>query len=313
MAVAPRSPIDPHAPLRRSRAVAWSAATLMVSLVVVEAGALAWLSLRRSVTMSVSLIDPRSGRVEAARPAQPEDFSDSFNVVQSCLVQYVLSRETFDATDLTYQYRRTRKWSTGKALQDYERLMTRRTAESPLNVYAPGTVLGVSVLDVSQIKPGVALVRFETRVRKDGNAPSVATAWITAVNYTFSTPSATDVSGVDDPTGFLVTRYQRDRESDLQTPSAKLVIDTPALRPSITAVGPPGGGQGVSSSSTSTDGALSAVSPPSSPAEPSAQLQPTNQGDPALPESDRKELAPPAPLPLASPQGGRYPLLTPPS
>ena len=314
MKLAPRSPIDTHAPLRRSRAFACSVATIMVSFAVVEAGALAWFSARKSLTISVSMLETGSGRVEAAQPARPEEFAASFSVVQSCLIQYVLSRETFDATDLNRAYKKTRRWSAGIALHDYDRLMKRTTPESPLNIYTPDAIVAVSIRDVSQLAPGVAVVRFETQVRNGANALGARTAWISAINYTFSKTPPVSSSDADDPTGFVVTRYQRDREANLGVQPAKAFLVTPPLRSTLTAIEPLYAGQTPPSSNlANADGVPTANLPTNPTAEAQPALSATSEGSTTQTPTPRKELAPPAPLPLAPPQGLNYPLVAPPS
>ena len=314
MGLAPRSPIDPHAPLRRSRAFAWSVATIMVSLAVVEAGALVWFSAHKSLTLSVSLLETGSGRVQAAQPARPEQFAASSDVVQSCLIQYVLSRETFDATDLSHEYKKTRRWSTGRALQDYDRLMKRTTPESPLNIYAPSATLAVAVRDVSQLAPGIAIVRFETQIRNGANAFGARTAWISAINYTFSKARPDNLYDADDPTGFVVTRYQRDREANLGTQPEKALLVTPSLRSTLTALGPLYVSQTPPSSNlVNADGVSSASSPGDPTAEAPRALPATSEESATQTPTPRKELAPPTPLPLAPPQGPSYPLVATPS
>lgn len=168
--------------------------------------------------------------------AREKDFTSSFNIIQSCLVQYVLSRETFDATDLGFEYRKTRAWSAGSALEGYEHLMKRGTPESPLNLYAPDATLSVSIVDVRQLSEGIALVRFQTHLQYGSGTLGRVISWVAAINYSFASRKSTRTYDLTNPTGFVVTRYERDRGVSLAESPQKTAIVTPPLRTSITPV-----------------------------------------------------------------------------
>ena len=134
-------------------------------------------------------------------------------VTQSFLVQYVLARETFDATDLRESYRKVLLWSAGDARAQYLHLMQKTTPDSPLNLYTPTTVVGVTVESVSLLSPTTALVRFETTRREAGSSPAPPQPWAAVIAFRYSNAPMSMADRFVNPLGFQVTRYRRDAEA----------------------------------------------------------------------------------------------------
>ncbi len=216
---------DVHGALRASRRIAWTIATVAAVVAGLEAFALAALAPLKTVVPYTITVDRQTGYVQLAEGLKPGGaLTQDQAVTQSFLVQYVLARETFDATDLTGAYRKVLLWSAGDARAQYSQLMRKTTPDSPLNLYSPTTVVSVTVKSVSLLSPTTALVRFDTTRREAGSstaAPAQAWAAVLAFRYTNAPMQMGD--RFTNPLGFQVTRYRRDAETPVTaTPAASL-------------------------------------------------------------------------------------------
>ena len=206
---------DVHGSLRASRRLAWIVAGTACVAALVEALALAALAPLKTVVPYTISVDRQTGYVETVRPLAPGALTQDMAVTQSYLVQYVLARETFDATDLRDAYRKAVLLSAGDARADYQRLMKKTTPESPLNLYAPTTVVSTTIKSVSLLSPSTALVRFDTVRREGGAPPSPPQPWVAAIAFRFSAAGASNGDRFINPLGFEVTRYRRDAETPM--------------------------------------------------------------------------------------------------
>ena len=214
---------DVHGALRASRRIAWTIATVAVVVAGLEAFALAALAPLKTVVPYTITVDRQTGYVQLAEGLKPGGaLTQDQAVTQSFLVQYVLARETFDATDLTGAYRKVLLWSAGDARAQYLRLMQKTTPDSPLNLYSATTVVSVTVKSVSLLSPTTALVRFDTTRREGGSsttAPAQPWAAVLAFRYTNAPMQMGD--RFTNPLGFQVTRYRRDAQTPVAaTPAA---------------------------------------------------------------------------------------------
>ncbi len=218
---------DVHGSLRASRRVAWIVAGVAVAAAGLEAFALAALAPLKTVTPYVITVDRQTGYVQLAAGLKSNGaLTQDQAVTQSFLVQYVLARETFDATDLRDDYRKVMLWSAGDARAQYLRMMQKTTPDSPLNLYSPTTTLSVTIESVSLLSPTTALVRFETTRHEAGSStigPAQPYAAVLAFRYSNAPMSMAD--RFVNPLGFQVTRYRRDSE----TPAAATPMAPPPV------------------------------------------------------------------------------------
>lgn len=212
---------DIQGALRASRRLAWRVAAVAVGVAVLEAIALAALAPLKQVVPYVVSVDKQTGYVEAVRPLQPGALTQDSAVTQSFLVQYVLARETFDATDLRENYQKVLLWSAGDARAQYQQLMERSNPISPLNLYAPSTIVSVTIKSVSLLSPTTALVRFEVARHDTGASTSDQRAYAAAISFRFTGAPMRMEDRFINPLGFAVTRYRRDEESS--TPVAPAI------------------------------------------------------------------------------------------
>jgi type IV secretion system protein VirB8 len=233
---------DVHGALRASRRVAWIVAGAAMIVAVLEALALAAMAPLKTVVPYTITVDRQTGYVQMASELKPGLLSQDQAVTQSALVQYVLARETFDATDLRDNYRKVLLWSAGDARGQYLRLMQRTTPDSPLNLYSPTSLVTVTIKSVSLLSPTTALVRFDT-ARQEAAAPGGAPqSWAAVLSFRYTNAPMTMGDRFLNPLGFQVTRYRRDSEAPLGAAAAP-----PAL---------PAAGSAISSTASTIPGAV---------------------------------------------------------
>lgn len=203
---------DIHGSLRASRRLAWIVAGVAILIAALEALALAALAPLKTVVPYAISVDRQTGYVETVRPLAQGPLTQDLAVTQAYLAQYVIARETFDATDLRDAYRKVQLMSAGDARADYVRLMQKATPESPLNLYAPTTVVATTLKSVSLLTPTTALVRFETARSDGGGTPGAPQAWAAVIAFRYTNAPISMGERLVNPLGFQVTRYRRDAE-----------------------------------------------------------------------------------------------------
>jgi type IV secretion system protein VirB8 len=210
---------DTHGSLRQSRKVAWIVAGAAGAIALMEAIAIVVMMPLKTVEPYTIVVDRQTGYVQSAAGLKPGRLSQDQAVTQSFLVQYVIARETFDATDLRANYRKVQLWSAGEAHDQYLREMAPANPQSPVKLYPPSTVVQTTIKSVSLISPTSALVRFDSE-RRDGGASTGTVRPYSAViafRYTGAPMRAED--RFVNPLGFQVTRYRRDAETAGALPS----------------------------------------------------------------------------------------------
>lgn len=218
--------VDVNGALRASRRLAWTVAAVAVGIAGLEALALVALAPLKTVVPYTILVDRQTGYVETIKGLKPGPLSETAAVTQAFLVQYVIARETFDATDLREAYRKITLWSAGAARSGYQREMQKTNPSSPLNLYTASTVVRTTIKNVSLLSSGAALVRFETTRRDGGGQDSRQGDWTAVIGYRFTGAPMRMEDRFLNPLGFQVLSYRRD--SDL---AAGASLDAAATRP----------------------------------------------------------------------------------
>ncbi len=209
---------DPVERMRRSRRAALIIASAAGVVAALEAVALAALAPLKTVVPYTILVDRQSGYVETVKGLQPGPLPQDQALAQSAIVQYVIARETFDATDLRENYRKVTLWSEGEARRQYRQGLDKVDPSSPLNLYPPTTVVSTTIKSVSLLSPGSALVRFDT-VRHDAGATGgEERAWTAVVSFRYSGAPMRMEDRFLNPLGFQVLSYRRDAETVAPTP-----------------------------------------------------------------------------------------------
>ena len=227
---------DRQEELRKSRRIAWIVAAVAAAVALLEAGALILLTPLKTVVPYTLLVDRHTGFVQAVRPLDQQRISGDAALTQSFLVQYVVARESFDFDQVQANYRDVTLWSAENARADYIARMQASNPESPLNRYPRNAVVETHVRSVSPMARNVAMVRFETRLRRpDGQATPLG-SWVAVLRYRFSGAPVRQEDRFENPLGFQVVRYRRDQEALLPAESQP----APGASPPAAMQQPPG-------------------------------------------------------------------------
>lgn len=219
---------DVHGSLRASRKLAWIVAAVAGTIAALEALALVVLMPLKTVVPYTITVDRQTGYVETARGlATGGNLTEQAAVTQSFLVQYVIARESFDATDLRENYRKVMLWSGEQARNGYQREMQRSNPASPLNVYPASTVLATTVKSVSLLTPTTALVRFDTVRRDPGATTGRQQSWTAVIAFRYTGEPMNMGDRFINPLGFQVTRYRRDADTPVAAVAPVQMAPTP--------------------------------------------------------------------------------------
>jgi type IV secretion system protein VirB8 len=218
---------DVDGAMRTSRRIAWWIAGGATLVAVLEALALMFLAPLKTVVPYTILVDRQSGYIETVKGLQPGALSQNAAVTQSFLVQYVIGRETFDASDLSDNYRKVVLWSAGDARSGYQREMARTNPASPLNLYQASTLVSTTIKSVSLLSPDAALVRFDTTRHENGALTGDTRSWAAVIGFHYSGAPMTMGDRFINPLGFQVIRYRRDAESAPTSVAAGSLVGGP--------------------------------------------------------------------------------------
>jgi type IV secretion system protein VirB8 len=192
--------------------IAWIVAGVAAFIALLLAVALAAMMPLKSVQPYVVTVDRQTGAVQVAQGLSPGKLTQNDAVIQAQLANYVRARETFDATDLPFQYRRVQLLSAPDVARVYVASMAAANPASPLRVLGKGDTLAVAIKSVSIVAPGVALVRYDIIRSVAGSGASARRGYVSALSFGFSGKPLRLEDRFDNPLGFQVTRYRRDLE-----------------------------------------------------------------------------------------------------
>lgn len=210
---------DVNGSLRASRKLAWIVAAGAAAVALLEGIALVALAPLKTVVPYTITVDRQTGYIETAQGLKPGPLAQDAAVTQAFLAQYVMARETFDASDLQPNYRKITAWSFGPARSGYIREMDVGNPQSPANLYAATTVVRTTIKSISLLSKTSALVRFETE-RRDGDAGGERRPYAAVVQFRYTGAPMQMQDRFLNPLGFQVTSYRRDAETIGVIPSA---------------------------------------------------------------------------------------------
>lgn len=197
---------------RRMRRAAWIVAGVAGALALLLAVIVAILLPLKTVQPYVVTVDRQSGAVEVAATLSGGRLTENEAVIQAHLANYVRVRETFDATDLSTNYRRVQLLSAPPVRSAYVAQMAAGNPASPLRTLSPGDTVAVQIKSVSLLSPGTALVRYDAERSISGGRAVTSGAYVSAISYGFSNAPLRLEDRFENPLGFQVTRYRRDSE-----------------------------------------------------------------------------------------------------
>lgn len=197
---------------RRARRLAWIVAAIAGAIALVLALILAMLFPLKTVQPYVVTVDRQSGAVEVATTVANGRLTQNEAVIQAQLANYVRVRETFDATDLSANYRRVQLLSSPDVRTAYIAAMAALNPASPLRTLSPGDTVSIRIKSVSLIGPGSALVRYDADRTVAGGRGVTSSPLVSAISFGFSDRPLRAADRFENPLGFQVTRYRRDAE-----------------------------------------------------------------------------------------------------
>jgi type IV secretion system protein VirB8 len=204
---------DTHAQLRASRRTAWIVAGVAVGVAGLQAIAMAFLlPLKQAVPYTIT-VDRETGYVQTTRGVNIGNLSETDAVAQSFVVQYILARESFEATDYRENYRKTMMWSQGGAETDYARDWDKNNPVGAQTRYRPTTRVQVTVKSVTLLGPRSAMIRFDTEQSEGASSGGTRQPWVATVGYSFSGKPISQQDRYLNPLGFQVSSYRRDAET----------------------------------------------------------------------------------------------------
>ena len=225
--------------LRASRRTAWIVAGVAVTIALFEAIALIVLMPLKTVVPYTLLVDKQTGYVQELKPLDAEKIAPDTALTQSFLVQYVITRESFDATTLQSAYRKVQLWSTDGAKADYVNTMQAANPASPLARYPRSTIVDTRVKSITAMGGNQAMVRFDTVRRDQGGQTQPPESWVAVISYRFSTGPMRAEDRFVNPLGFQVFRYNRSQETLTPEPAPAPAAAAPAMssQPQVQAPG----------------------------------------------------------------------------
>lgn len=211
---------DVHNSLRASRNRAYWVSGAFALIATLEAVALVVLMPLKTVVPYTITVDKQTGFAQLQRGLNLGPLSEDESLTQAFIAQYIIARETIDATDLQENYKKVGLWSKGKARVDYINFMDPRNPQSVLNGATSDTQIKTTIKSISLLDKQSALVRFYTE-RREGVGPFSRTDWSAAIKFSFSGKPMRLEDRLINPLGFQVLHYRRDSEFNGQgTPSS---------------------------------------------------------------------------------------------
>ena len=137
--------------------------------------------------------------------------TQSAAVIRAGIWQYVRDREGYDFADARYRYDVVSMMSAADVRAAYQQWFLPGNNSSPQNAVGRKGQVDVRMINMSFVRPQVALVRYQRTVLMYGEAPDTTT-WTSTV--AFERVADLPVSArLSDPGGIVVTNYQNSEDS----------------------------------------------------------------------------------------------------
>ncbi len=211
--------------VKRSRALAWTAATIMALVALMALGCLWLLIPLKSFEPYVVEVDKTTGFLEVKRALAPGDLEQSEAVTQMNVVRYLRARETYDPRAVKDNFDLAQLLSTGDAARALVELYSPANTENPARVLARTGTVAITIRSVQFANNRTAIVRFSTLTRTPTNTTEAY--WTSLVRFRYTHAPMKNEWRFENPLGFQVTEYRRDQEaaptiSDLPPPSSPM-------------------------------------------------------------------------------------------
>ena len=132
-------------------------------------------------------------------------------MTRAAIWQYVRDREGYDFADARYRYDVVSMMSAADVRAAYQQWFLPGNSSSPQNAVGRKGQVDVRMINMSFVRPQVALVRYQRTVLMYGEAPDTTT-WTSTVAFerVDDLPVGARLS---DPGGIVVTNYQNSEDS----------------------------------------------------------------------------------------------------
>lgn len=187
---------------------------LALTLATFQAIALVGLTPLKTIEPFVIREEVNSGTVTVLRPVKDSaSLSENEALRKYFLNRYIVTRETFDPTDVETNYNNVLLMTDSAAGRDFVQYAGHGNPASPINVYGPKRIKRfIRTRSISFIDAHTATVRFAA-FEKQSDAPEKISYWIATVAYRFVNSPAGEDERLVNPLGFLITSYRVDQET----------------------------------------------------------------------------------------------------
>ena len=203
-----------HDSLKRSNKIAWSIASVSALLAMMTIFALVLVLPLKEFSPYVITVEKSTGYVEVTKGLHASNLNQDEAITISNLAQYVIARETFDATDFKEKYKLVNLFSAKEAKDDYNHLFSQNNPDNPVTKYGHNAVLSVEIKNVTFLNDSkdTAAIRFSTQTKNNGSDRVLDNHYMEIIKFRYvQTPERLKNRFIN-PLGFQVTNYRRDTE-----------------------------------------------------------------------------------------------------
>lgn len=187
---------------------------LALALATFQAIALVGITPLKSIEPFVIREEVNSGTITVLRPVKDStSLSENEALRKYFLNRYVVTRETFDPSDVETNYNNVLLMTDQAAGRDFTQYAGVGSPSSPINVYGPKRIKRfIRVRSISFIDARTATVRFAA-FEKQADSPEKISYWVATAAYRFVNSPASEDDRLVNPLGFLITSYRVDQET----------------------------------------------------------------------------------------------------
>lgn len=200
--------------LKRSNKIAWSIAAGSALICLMSIFALVLVLPLKEFAPYVVTVEKSTGYVEVAKGLHDGKLTQDESVTISNLAQYVLARETFDATDFKEKFKFVGLHSAKQADDDYRALFTQANPKNPVSLYGHDAVRAIEIKNVTFLneKKDTAAVRFSAQTTYKTSDRTRDDHYMAIIKFRYVQSPEKLKNRFINPLGFQVTSYRRDTE-----------------------------------------------------------------------------------------------------
>jgi len=196
--------------LKTDRRIAWIVAGVSAAIAMLSVIALMMITPLKTVEPYVIMVDKTTGYSEAQRKLvynETNPLTELESVVLAEINQYIISRETFDPTDLNTRFLRVQLSTDASEFTRYTRIV-----EKEVNQFGPEVRRFVSIKSiVPNLNTKSATIRFSTETIN--LTRSTTQHWVATLTYDFLDLPLQMKHRYLNPLGVIIQSYRVDREN----------------------------------------------------------------------------------------------------